>query len=248
VYTNIQSFANEPAQSAEWTAYQYLRREILSGRLSRGAPLNQEKIATELGLSRIPVRDAIRHLAAAGLVTIESNRRAVVTSLREGDLLELFQMRAVMEGLAVRHTVTNLTTDDLDHLTWLADRLNKTELIADQWIPIHEEFHDMLCSRSAMPMVTNEIRGLRQRVEPYVRVLISLRGAAELRISRHNSLISVIRSRDPERAECAIREHIMWAAKEIVASLRSSAWGAVDVKPDESAKKTSRTSKRRAAG
>jgi DNA-binding GntR family transcriptional regulator len=252
MYTNMQS-VNEPAHSAEWTAYQYMRREILAGRLPGGAPLNQEKIAAELGLSRIPVRDAIRHLAATGLATIESNRRAIVTVLREGDLSELFEMRAVLEGLAVRHAVANLTSDDLDRLIWLADRLNKTESNSGQWMPVHDEFHDLLCSRSAMPMVTNEIRRLRQRVEPYVRVLITLHGAAELRMSRHNTLISAIRSRDPERAERVVREHIMQAEKEIVASIRSSPLGdtAVDAKsagPEKKEKRLAQNTNRSVTG
>lgn len=225
MYTNMHIHTSGPAQTAEWTAYQYIRGEILSGRLVGGAAIGQETVAAELGISRIPVRDAIRHLAAAGLVTIESNRRAVVTRLREEDLSQLFQMRAVVEGLAVRRAVPRMTRGDVDRMIWLADRLNKTEANADQWMPVHDEFHDLLSSRAEMPMVVAEIRRLRHRVEPYVRVLITLHGAAELRMSRHDSLISAIRGRNPDRAERAVRDHVMQAAEEIIATIRSSPLG-----------------------
>src|SRR5437016_14114112 len=133
MYTNIQKAAR-PAQSAEWSAYEYVRQEILTGRLPGGSPVRQEAIAARLGVSRIPVRDAIAHLAADGLVTYESNRRVIVTVLRENDLSELFKMRAVLEGLAARHAAANLTDKDLDQLAWLAARMDKTETVEDQWI------------------------------------------------------------------------------------------------------------------
>lgn len=212
-----------PAPSAEWTAYEYLRGEILSGRLPGGSPIRQEAIAGQLGLSRIPVRDAIAHLAANGLVTYESNRRVRVTVLQEADLVELFEMRAVLEGLAARHAVARLTDADFEQLSWLAARMDKTERAEDQWIPVHNEFHELLCRRAGLPRLFREIHRLRQSVEPYVRVLITLDGAAELRTSRHNQLVnSIIRNRDPDHAEKAVRDHIQHASRAIAASIRAS--------------------------
>ncbi|MHB8727131.1 MAG: GntR family transcriptional regulator [Casimicrobiaceae bacterium] len=228
-----------PVQSAERTAYEYLRREILSGRLPGGSPIRQEAIAAQLGMSRIPVRDAIAHLAAGGLVTYESNRRVIVTVLKEADLVELFEMRAVLEGLAARHAVANLTNDDFEHLSWLAARMDKTDRLEDQWIPVHREFHDLLCLRSGMPRLFRDIQRLRQSVEPYVRVLITLNGAAELRVSRHNQLInSIVRNRDPDHAEHVVREHIEHASRAIAASIRSSQHAPKDATATERASVT----------
>jgi DNA-binding GntR family transcriptional regulator len=221
MYTKTDS-ADGPARSAEQVAYEYLRDGILAGRLPGGTPLRQEDIAARLGLSRIPIRDALRLLAARGLVTFESSRRAVVTLLQESDLSELFEMRAVLEGLAVRHAVAQLTRQDLDRLAWLANRMDETEATGDLWMPSHDEFHDLICDRSGMPRLAGEIKRLRQRVEPYVRILIMVHGAAELRLSRHDSLLRVLRSGDPNQAEQALRGHVMQATREIRASLRSS--------------------------
>jgi DNA-binding GntR family transcriptional regulator len=221
MYTDIQ-LVGGPGHSAEWTAYEYLRGEILTGRLPGGSPIRQEAIAAQLGMSRIPVRDAIAHLAASGLVTYESNRRVIVTVLQEKDLSELFEMRAVLEGLAARHAVPHLTAQDFDQLSWLAGRMDQTERAEDQWIPIHHEFHEVLCRRAGMPRLTREIHRLRQAVEPYVRVLISLHGAAELSRSRHDNLVESIRNCGPDFAERMVREHIQEASQAIVATLRRS--------------------------
>lgn len=212
-----------PVRSAEWTAYEYLKGEILAGRLPGGAPIRQEAIAAQLGMSRIPVRDAIAHLAASGLVTYESNRRVIVTVLKEADLVELFEMRAVLEGLAARRAIAKLTPADFEQLSWLATRMDKTDRQEEQWIPIHNEFHELLCRRAAQPRLSAEIQRLRQRVEPYVRVLISLDGAAELRSSRHNQLVnSIVRNRDPDHAEQVVRKHIEQASVAIAAAIRMS--------------------------
>ncbi len=221
MYTKSHS-ADGPARSAEQVAYEYLRDGILTGWLPSGTPLRQEDIAARLGLSRIPIRDALRLLAARGLVTFEANRRAVVTLLQESDLSELFEMRAVLEGLAARHAVGHLTEQDLDRLAWLANRMDETEATGDLWMPSHDEFHELLCDRSGMPRLAGEIKRLRQRVEPYVRILIMVHGAAELKLSRHDSLLGVLRSGDPNQAEQALRGHVMQATREIRASLRSS--------------------------
>jgi DNA-binding GntR family transcriptional regulator len=187
-----------------------------------GEPLRQEQIAAELGLSRIPVRDAIRHLAGSGLVTLESNRRAVVTLLQEEDLSELFAMRAVLEGLAARHAVQNLSDGDFDRLSWLAGHMDELDTQADRWMPMHVEFHDLLCICAGMPRLHTEITRLRHRVDPYVRLLITICGAAELRLSRHKTIISALRGRDPDRAEKALRDHVMQALREIRTAIRSS--------------------------
>lgn len=221
MYTLIRN-GDGPQQSAERTVYEYLHGAILSGRLPGGTPIRQEEIAALLGVSRIPVRDAIRHLAAAGLITFESNRRAVVTLLKEDDLSELFAMRAVLEGLAARHAVANLTGDDLNRLVWLAEQMDQKDSTVDLWMPVHIEFHEFLCSRAGMPRLAAEINRLRQRVEPYVRVQIALHGAAELRLSRHGAVVKGIRGRDPERAERIVRDHVMQASREIRATIRSS--------------------------
>ena len=211
-----------PPISAERAAYEYLLGEIFAGRLQGGCGIRQEEIAERLSLSRIPVRDAIRHLVGEGFLTLESNRRVTVTLLEANDLLELFQMREVLEGLAARHAAKHITDQDIEHLTWLAERMDQDESAGDRWLPAHEEFHEFLCSRARMPRLAKEITRLRRRLQPQVRMLIEMNGVAELAGSSHLDLVDKIKERDPERAEKAIREHIVHAARDIIKAVDKS--------------------------
>lgn len=211
-----------PSHSAERHVYERLRHEILMGLLVGGTVLQQEEIAARLGVSRIPVRDAIRHLVADGLVNIEANRRAVVTALQESDLIELFEIRAALESLAARHSAPNLTDADINQLEFLARRMEEANTSNESWLPVHREFHDILYGRCNMPRLMQEIWRLWYNVEPYVRVRVMLHGAAELDSSSHRSLMNEIKSRDPIRAEKAIREHVIQASAKIIETLKHS--------------------------
>jgi len=223
-----------PPVSAERAAYEYLQGEILSGRLPGGSCVRQEEIAQRLSVSRIPVRDAIRHLAGDGLLTIENNRRVVVTLLEAHDLVELYEIREVLEGLAARHAVAHLTDADIDHLTWLAKRMNQNKEIGDRWLPVHDEFHEFLCSKSGLPRLARDVARLRASLQPQIRMLIEQNGVAELRGSNHLDLVKQIKLRDPEIAERALRDHIREAAHDIIGVVTSSLKGRrSDSRPQE---------------
>jgi DNA-binding GntR family transcriptional regulator len=211
-----------PAGSAEQAVYDYLHGEILSGRLPAGSAIRQEEIAKHLSLSRIPVRDALRHLAADGFVTVEANRRAVVTLLQPKDLLELYEIRAALEGLAARHAAERLTDAEIDHLSWLAQRMDQTEANSDQWLPIHDQFHDLLCGACGMPRLIQETRRLRKSLQPQIRMLMLGSGVLELRTSHHSDLVKAIRPRDPARSEQAVRHHVQQAAIDIISAIEKT--------------------------
>src|SRR5688572_2107983 len=211
-----------PARSAEHLVYDYLQAEILSGRMPAGSAIRQEEVAKQLSLSRIPVRDALRHLAAEGFVTVEANRRVVVTLLQPNELSELYEIRSVLEGLAARHAATRLTDAEIDHLAWLAKRMDQTEADRDEWLPMHEQFHDLICAGCRMPRLIQEARRMRKSLQPQVRVLILQSGVAELQTSHHSDLVAAIRPRDPARAEKAMREHVQQAAIDIISAIENT--------------------------
>src|ERR1017187_6467105 len=134
--------------SAFAEAHRYLRPRIRDGRLRSGARIKADEIAQQLGLSRMPVREAIRQLDSEGLLTIRPNRGAVVTTLDPEEVLELFQMRSVLEGLAVRRAVERFDEDAFDELELRFNRLERAQNDLDQWIPKHNDFHDVICAHS----------------------------------------------------------------------------------------------------
>ena len=103
-------------QTAEEHAYRYLRNLILTGVFLGGAKLNQDELASKLAVSRMPIRQAIRLIESEGLVVSRPNRGAVVTALGPDAILELFEMRSVLEGLALRLATPRITKEDLKSL------------------------------------------------------------------------------------------------------------------------------------
>src|SRR5277367_5524750 len=97
-----------PRQSLAAAVVERLRDKILHGELREGEQLRQDAIAAEFQISRIPVREALSHLAAEGLITIVANRGAVVSALSPDEIMQLFETRAVLECYMLRQAIPNL--------------------------------------------------------------------------------------------------------------------------------------------
>src|SRR5689334_1452859 len=114
--SGIMAFAGKVAlerKTVAEAAAQELRSRILSGVLPGGSQLRQEVLAAELGVSRIPLREAFRLLVGEGLVTIVPHRGAVVSVLSPEEIGELFDLRALIEPELIRHAIPNMTEEDL---------------------------------------------------------------------------------------------------------------------------------------
>jgi DNA-binding GntR family transcriptional regulator len=233
-----------PSHSAERLVYDYLRERILSGAVAGGAPIFQQEVADHLGVSRIPVRDALKHLSAEGLVTIESNRRVLVTKMTLADVREIFLMRSALEGLSARAAAANWQPPDLHRLSLLVERMEKSEADATEWLRAHEEFHRSIWTQARMPRLQSEIQRLTSAVEPYLRVFLVTHGMGELEGSKHRALLNAIKKQDPDLAERTLREHIERAFGEIW-DLINNAKSTQAKKPSSSA---SRLSQPKSAG
>src|SRR5699024_8970332 len=136
--------------SAEQWVSECVRQWIIDGTLKANEQISQTEIANRLGVSRIPVRDALRRLQSTGLVTIQPNRRAVVTSFTMDDMYEVFEIRAVLEGLAARHAVEHLSSSDMVELEAASQVMSRVSDL-DTYLKKHELFHDFVALRSGMP-------------------------------------------------------------------------------------------------
>lgn len=211
------------SRSAQNLAYTLIRDRIRSGRLAGGARVIAEDIAAELALSRMPVREAIRQLDSEGLVTIRPNRGAVVVELNAQELVELFQMRAVLEGLAAREAVRRLDEDAEDQLFLALRRLRRAARAVDGFIGQHNALHAFICGLGtvggASGRLATETERLRAAVEPYLRLYFTHHGGAETTAAEHEELVEALLSRDPERAEAAMRRHVLSTATDLAALL-----------------------------
>ena len=208
-------------ETAELEAYSHIRERILRGRFAADSLISQDQIARDLNMSRIPVRDALRRLAADGLVTIRSNRRAVVTKLSWPEVREIFEIRAALEELAAREAAKNLTASALNELQIISEYLERYSFDSDKWVVRHEEFHDFVAASSGRPRLRTELRRLRELVVPYFRIYSSSHGNAELPRSGHVDLVSAMTSEDAANVGKRFSEHVLTAINEIEPIMKS---------------------------
>ncbi len=204
--------------TAEEEAYAHILAEIRRGRYAPGDRLIPEDIATEIGMSRMPVREAFRRLATEGLVTIRPNRGCLVSGLTVNEITEVFEIRSVLEGLAVRLATPKINADALADLTWLLGRMEASEdCDTEKWLGDHYRFHEYLYQLSGRPKLISQIRTLHVAIESYLRLYrhhterIRSAGAA------HRALMDILHRGDPAAAEEAMRAHITGTTPLLVA-------------------------------
>ena len=213
----------EPApgfQTAEEYAYRSLRGLILAGKLQGGERLNQDELAKRLNVSRTPIRQAVLRLENEGLVVNRPNRGATVTTLGPEAMLELFEIRSVLEGLAFSLAVPNIDAKAIDEIQRRVDTLERAHTNITRWVQLHDDFHGLLFQHARRPRLTTEVHRLRQSVAPYLRLYLSTKKIAEMPGNEHRSLIDAIKAGDPAAAERMMREHVMYAGHEVVEFIR----------------------------
>jgi DNA-binding GntR family transcriptional regulator len=203
--------------------YAHLRGAILSGALRGGDRILTEAVAAELGLSRMPVREALRQLDAEGLVVIRPNRGAIVASPSVDELSELLEMRAVLEGLAARHAAGRLGAADIDELDALVAGMRRASADPNRWVVQHERFHDALLDLSGRPRLAAEVRRLRARLLPYIQAYARSQPEPETLGHEHEVIVDALRDRDAARAERQVAAHAVANARSILALLAERA-------------------------
>lgn len=219
-------------ETAEEYAYGRLRDLILTGELSGGSKLQQDELADRLGISRMPVRQAIVRLESEGLVVQRRNRGAFVTLLSPEDILELFEMRSVLEGLALRAAAPRMGADEQKETARRIKLMDAARGDIDTWIKHHSDLHDYLCACANRPMLTASIRQMRLTVTPYLRVFLNAYENAEMVGFEHHTLLRAVQTGDPAHCEDVMRNHVLSAANAVVefvkARAKKSSAGEVD--------------------
>jgi DNA-binding GntR family transcriptional regulator len=144
-----------------------VRMEIEEGRLAPGAPLNHADLAAQFGLSRIPVREALRQLAAEGYVTYRANKGAnVVTAVPPEDVQEIIEIRECLEGRLMDRAAVRLTADALDEAAEALSALNDATKAQDVH-GAHQRFHTLLFQAAERPRMAAIINSWRFRLDAH---------------------------------------------------------------------------------
>ncbi|MBK5512039.1 GntR family transcriptional regulator [Pseudomonas sp. TH15] len=207
--------------TAEEEAYNFLLEAICKGRYRTGERLIAEDIAGEIGMSRMPVREAFRRLDAEGLVILRPNRGAIVRGLNIEEMREVFEMRSALEGLAIRVAVPKITERQFSHLERLLDEMDDYREDGAEWVSRHRAFHEYLCSLSERPRLLKQISALYSLIEAPMRLWLQHVEKPLSARQEHAVILDAIRAGDAAKAEVVVREHIEGTVPELIKFLQT---------------------------
>ena len=202
-----------------------IEEAIVSGELAPGTVLRQEQLSEQFNVSRTPVREALRRLAALGLVSFVPNRGVRVRTISREDLHEAFMVRAELESLATEVAATKMTADDLAELDECERRFSaiSTELrarepgderrsITGDWVRANHAFHDVVYRVADLPLVEQLAKSARRTFSgPAVWAPgdHSLDGLYVKNAEQHRAIKQALAAGSPEGARALAREHVL---------------------------------------
>lgn len=194
-----------------------LRRAILKGKLKSGEKLVQSELAEEIGVSRMPIREALRTLETEGLITIEPHKGAVVRPISKKDIEELYELRVILEPLALKKSIPNLTKQDL--ATLKSNHADMMLASGDAYTEINKKFHQTLLSRCESSRLLAFIETISHGFAQDTPEIIP--GQMEKSNKEHANILDAILQEDEERAAQYLAEHIDRSGIELIASLEN---------------------------
>jgi DNA-binding GntR family transcriptional regulator len=205
-----------------------IRQRLLSGTIKGGEPLKQEKLATQFGVSRIPVREALQQLEAEGLVRFTPHKGAIATRLSIQEADELFHLRALLETDILQSAFDRLGETDFKAASEADARYDKAiedETAIDLWGRLNWDFHRTLYEPAGRPRTLSIIANLHIGTYRYQRFYLSLTGGVLRAEAEHRLILEACRKRDRTAAVRALRMHILGIGEQITDALRRQAKG-----------------------
>lgn len=191
-------------------AYEKLRDMVLTLELPPGTVINEQALATELGLGRMPVREAIARLALDRFVTVQPRRGAVVTGFTLEDVLDMFDAREAIECGVAHIAAIRATPEDVERLRRLVHGADRARAGTDHEAFLHDdhEIHATLIHMVRNPLLQDAADRLLAHNLRFWRSYWSSRPAKHATMVSHTSLLEALQQHDPDRAVEAMRQHI----------------------------------------
>jgi len=200
-----------------------LREAILKGEFKMGDRLIQEEWAVKLGVSRMPIREALRQLEVEGLVRIEPRRGAIVTPISTDDIEEIYQLRALLEGQAVEKSLPYLEKEDIEELERLHEkmiRLKAEEKDVEEYMNLNAEFHKILRGGCPWRRIHAFIDTLWKGIPPYTPSLLS----NHLQDSHHEHqlMVNYVKQNEPLKLKAVMEKHILRTRDQLIQVIKMS--------------------------
>jgi DNA-binding GntR family transcriptional regulator len=197
-----------------------VRAAILGGHIGPGERVPQDELAQQLGVSRQPVREALRILESEGLVELRPHRGAIVVDLLPEDIAEIFEIRAMLEGKAAELAAPNLDDGTIAQLRDLASQMEAATGDEARWLRLNRDFHTAIYPASGWPRLCQLIEQQRNVVQPYIRAALAFVGRTGTARDEHRAILAAAEARDGAQLARLTEEHLRTTARELIEFLK----------------------------
>ncbi|WP_461348646.1 GntR family transcriptional regulator [Bradyrhizobium sp. USDA 4451] len=196
-----------------------LRDAICSGEIPPGAPLKQDEIAAEFGVSHTPVREALKALVSEGLAVLHHNRGCFVSDLSSVVARELMEFRAVLEPKLAGWAIDHLTDADIEHCRQIMAKIDKASNPL-QRLRLATEFHTVIYARANRPFFLEQVSRARNNLNRYWRLAWGDQTFPVSTQNEHQEILALCVSRDRAGLTALIERHIMTSGEVVLHYLR----------------------------
>lgn len=190
--------------------FESLREAIISGRLPSGERVMEIQMAEEMGVSRTPVREAIRKLELEGLVVMFPRKGAYVAGISLKDIADVFEIRGALEGLAAELAAERITDEELEDLERYLVKISEESENGDlnKVVETDTDFHSLIYRASRNQRLSQIINNLREQIQRFRTTSLSYPGRMKVAVEEHRKIVEAISGRDGELARKLAQEHI----------------------------------------
>lgn len=218
--------AGAESKTREQAAYEAIRGNIIAGRWHPGTTLAISHLARDLGISRIPVTNAVKRLASEGFLQVRPHLEAVVAPLEVDAVREVYLMRAALEALALTEAAMRATPDDISSIRTRNDELRLAAAVPTTGVAhlraLDRSFHRHIWQVAGMPFLLQTLENLTDQCEYYRACLLDQQQLSVPLPERHDVLIAALERRAPDLASLGA-EHVLAGMTLIIAALEGAA-------------------------
>jgi DNA-binding GntR family transcriptional regulator len=209
-------------KNAREAAFEKIKEAIIKGHFKPGEKLVEQTLAQEMGVSRTPVREAIRRLEAEGFVVSIPRKGVVVSRADKEEIVQLYSIRAELEGLAARWAIENADEDDIRKLDEAISRMEETAASGDLdgVVQSNALFHDAIAQASKSRILCTLLKTLQDNIQRFRFQSLHLPGRPVAALAEHKEIVAAIKEKKAEEADHLLKEHLQNACAAALAHMK----------------------------
>ncbi len=201
------------------SVYLWIKNAIIQGDFKPGEHIAQETLTKKLGVSRTPVRDAIKRLETEGLLITKPHCGAVVFQMSRENLTEIYEIRILMEQYCAARSCIKASEEDINALESISFRMLSYPDTTKEFMQLDRQFHYRLCTPSGCNNTIEILEGLWNKCDSFKSIYYSLEGRINDTLAEHTRIVQCLKKRDTDGIKGAIAEHL----KDVVNSVGTHA-------------------------